>query len=46
MKKKLGLIGAGLVAIGLGIVVWQGGWILAGGLLLAMWGNNLERRLG
>jgi hypothetical protein len=41
MNKKL--LGAALSLTGLGVVLWQGGWILAAGLLVAMWGNNLER---
>jgi len=41
MKKKL--FGAALSLTGLSIVLWQGGWVLAVGLLVAMWGNNIER---
>jgi hypothetical protein len=30
--------------IGFALVCWKAGWIAALGMLIAMWGNNLERR--
>ncbi len=29
--------------IGFGVIIYFGGWMLAVGIFIVMWGNNLER---
>jgi len=29
--------------VGYGLIVWQGGWILAIGVFLVQWANNMSR---
>lgn len=41
MKKKV--IGSVLALIGIGIVAWAGGWLVAAGMVIALTGNDLER---
>jgi hypothetical protein len=36
-------LGAIIGAVGVALVVWKAGGIAAIGMLLAMWGNNIER---
>lgn len=45
-KKRLMLTSIGLTlgVIGLGLIVWQVGWIVAAGVFLALWGNNIGMR--
>lgn len=42
-RVKTRMFGAVLTLVGFGLVVWKAGWVFAAGLLIAMWGNNVER---
>lgn len=41
---KIQLLGAVLGGIGFGLIAHQGGWEVAVGVLLCIWGNNIVER--
>jgi hypothetical protein len=37
------LIGVTIGLTGFSLLIWQAGWVVGLALLLALWGNNIER---
>ena len=35
------IFGLILAIIGFGLIIWKGGWLLAAGVFLALWSNNI-----
>lgn len=35
-----------LIIVGFSIIVHEGGWILAAGIFIAMWGSNVQNTAG
>lgn len=41
---KLERTGMVIGFIGMGLIIWKAGWVVALGIFLALWGNNVESR--
>jgi len=43
MKKRITTIAKLIIAtIGLGLIIWKASWIIALGIFLLMWSNNMD----